>query len=239
MKIPSRITAFIIIFFSAHFLYADFGNAELDNAPIMRRELGLYTMGEYNRTLNHIISLGFSVAFSYNGHLFLSGGLAIGKSDFADEISSFGTLKFATSGRRNFYAGLSHFYFTMPMYGMQSHSLFPFFSYDGRRSGFTAGINIRNSIFLNETSIQEMIMTFRVYYHFINNENFLFGIMLTNFSDFHAGNFGSMWFALNGEYRINKSWLLYSELRFLQSGVDSLSASIYGIVFSGGLRYSW
>jgi len=234
MKVPLKKMAYIIFFFSLPFL-----NAQEFNTAEIQRELGFFTIAEYNRAFMGTMGIGFSGAISFNNRVFINGGMALSKSEFADEIYTFGTLKFSTSNRRNFYAGLSHFYFSMPMYHMQSHSLFPFFSYDGRRSGFTAGINIRSSIFFYEAPIQEMIMTFRVYYHFINNGKFLFGIQLANFSDFHAGNFGSMWFALNGEYRINSSWLFYSELRFLQSGVDSLSATIYGIVFSGGLKYSW
>ena len=228
------------IFFSMALFFSLWRPCAAD-AEITAKELECSAGLEYNRSLSwsgNIYTLG---TIGLNNRYACKGGLGIGGIDKSFELKVFGSGKAALLPKFPLFFNLAYLYHGLPgqAFDVHIHSVLPFISLDGQRAGIAVGNNFRFTRFLGEITIFEPILSFLGYVNFINREKIRIGLGCGNFGDFHTRNLGSLSLKADSVVRLEKHWFLTGEIELLQSGLNGLTTTFYGIVFRGGVRYAW
>ena len=231
MKIKC-IYAFFLFFICLH-------NSNAQGISITGKSIDAYLNGEYNRT------------FSYNSNLMIAGEIEINSLFALRSGFSFGSLAdnidlkaFARAGAMPFSQiplefSLLYIYNGILEYDTHSHTILPAISYNADIAGISIGCNFRFTSFFEESAIFETILSLSAYFNFIKNETLLIGVVISNFNDFQALNLGAHSIKMVSEVYASKNWTILSELEYMQSGSDGLTATFYGFAWKGGARYSW
>jgi len=134
---------------------------------------------------------------------------------------------------------LMYNYYGLPGYECHLNSILPLVSLDYPRGGVALGHTFRFTRFFGDVLVFEPVFSWSAYVNFINNERLLLGLKAANFSDFLYGNFGSYYLNLYSATRLNEKLTLINEIELHQGGSVALSANFYGIVYRGGVMFSW
>ncbi|MDR2553595.1 MAG: hypothetical protein LBD31_10600 [Treponema sp.] len=137
------------------------------------------------------------------------------------------------------YAGLAYIYNGLPGYEIYSHTLLPLMSLKGRWAGIALGPGFRFTEFFGEPPVFESMISFSAYVNFLDREKLRLGLRCANFNNFNAGNMGAYFINLNSTVYLTKQCALINEFEILQSGSVALSANFYGIVYRGGVVFTW
>ena len=196
---------------------------------------------EYNRSFSWGGNFFTSGAAGINNRYAFKGGLGLGGIGKSFEIKVFSSGKAALLPEFPLFFCLNYLYHGLPgqAFDVHTHSVLPYISLEGRWAGFAAGNNFRFTRFLGETTVFEPVLSFWGYVNFINKEKIRIGLGFGNFGDFYTGNLGSLYLKAGGIARVDNKWSVTGEVELLQSGIDGLTASFYGIAFRGGVKYAW
>ena len=235
MNVKTGIISIFLIILSFYCLFADStvninGNAEA------------YIKGEFNRGNHNYGEVSLISSIELNSQFNFRFGAAYGRSSHNSDINAFlkaGYNPFLSKYLWPLGFSVSYIYNGLVDYEVHTHSLLPVISYDNGRYGISLGMNFRFSSFFEESAQFESILSFYVYYNFINNEYFSLRAGAGNFKDFHARNMGAIWLDINAVIRFSDNLSIISEIELMQSGIDGLSSNFYGMSLKAGVRFSW
>ena len=214
-------------------------NLQALDIQITGKEAGFDFRGEYNRALLFLMDFSAFGVMELNDRYTVKGGLSLGNMEDGVDIKTFtkggiGPL-FGTPLRFD----LAYIYNGLPAYETHTHTLLPVASFNGRWAGIAIGTGLRFTRFFGEPSFFESMLSFSVYVNFIDKEKLRIGMSWANFNDFFAGTMGSYSLGLNSAVTLNEQWSLANDIELLQSGGGTLAANFYGIVYRGGVRFTW
>jgi len=227
-----RIILLLVIVLVVHNLYG------LDFQPT-GEELGFYFTPEYQRALNFCWDISTVASITFNEKYTAMGGLALGGSGKVFDMKLYTGLEAAMPVDIPLYVSLNYNYYGMPEYEYHVYSLLPLVSFKWQVAGFSIGPNFRFGHFFGEQAVFEPIILFSGYFHFIDNDVFRLGIKAANFNDFVYGNFGSYYFTFCSLIRLNRNMSLINDVEFHQAGSVGLTSNFYGVVYRGGVLFSW
>jgi hypothetical protein len=124
---------------------------------------------------------------------------------------------------------------TYPDYKTTLHSIIPHITTDLWRFELTMGYYFRFLQF-DQSSILEQGLSYRVRFNAIDTSQVNLSIYAGNFSDFMAGNTLSINFGLTGSIAASPRIVLIGGIECMQTGIDGLTASFYGVTINGGMR---
>lgn len=209
------------------------------DVEITGKEVEARLGGEYSRSYDFYGDISAIGAIELNNRLAIRTGFSIGWAQDITDIRFFSGARFGLLKKWPLGLGLSWIYNGLPEYKAHSHTLLPCLSWNGKYLGAAIGPSLRVSSFFNEPAIFESMLSAGVYANFINDEKMRIGLILANFSDFQANNFGHYLLCLNTRVRINGNWSVLGELEAKQSGGDGFTADFYAIALRGGARFTW
>jgi len=226
-------SVFLFLFFiAAHF---SFGM----DIKITSKEMGVFFAPEYNRTFNFCWDLSTAGVVKLNDSYAIKAGLALGSVGTAFEIKGFAGGEIALPVSTPLYIGFFYNYNGLPEYEYHTHSLPLLFSYKGERFGAALGFNPRFSSFLGELPVFELIPFVSLYVFIYKSDTLQFKIEVSNFNDFTYGNFNAYFLKFNNVINLSKGLSLINEIELHQSGGLSLATNFYGILYHGGVIFSW
>jgi len=203
------------------------------------KEIEACITGEYNRSINYIVSMSAVGGIEFNNMFKFRSGVSVGKSEDGADINAFLSGRYYPFSKIPFSFSLAYIYNGLPEYESHTHSIFPFISYNTRRAGVSIGPNFRFSSFFGETAQFESIISSCVYFNFINNDVLRIGVSVANFNEFYAKNMGAYSLSINTVIRLDYNWFLINEFELMQSGGDGFTTNFYGFCWRGGARFAW
>jgi len=221
------------------FLLISLQNLYSLDIQITDKDLGFYFTPEYNRVFNFCWDISAIGSVELNKLFTINSGLALGTT------GRFFDLDFFAGGETFFdvgipiYVSLAYMYNGIPEYENHSHSIPLLFSIKGQRAGISIGPTFRFTSFFGETGIFEPILSISIYLIIIDNDFLRLGLRSANFDVFTFGNFGAYYLNLNSVMRLDKKLSIINEIEIRQSGSAALSSNFYGLVYRGGVKFSW
>ena len=215
------------------------------DTEITGKEAEAHLKGEFNRGGYFYGEISAIGALELNNQLKFKTGVSLGWAEDITDIRVFTNaryglpIKWPQEPLGSLGLGLSWIYNGLPEYKAHSHTLLPVVSWNAKYGGITIGPGFRFTSFFKEAAIFEPSLSFSVYANFINNEKLRIGVIIANFNDFQAHNFGFYSLCFNSAVRINRFWSILNELELKQSGGDGLTTTFYGIALRGGARFTW
>jgi len=238
-KISTKICALVFFALMHGSLYALDIISAID---ITEKEVEAYIRQEYNRSFNCIGDLSVIGGLKLREPIYLRGGFSYGRLGETADIKAFtgaGISPFSWVYIKPMQFSLSYIYNGLPDYEAHAHTILPVISYGVDLAGISYGTGFRFTSFYGEDAQFELINSFSAYLNFINNRMMRMGVIVGNFSDFYAKNFGAYSLKSNAAVNISDNWAVINEIEFLQIGSDCLSADFYGLAWRGGAKYSW
>ena len=227
----------LMVFLCVHSIHA------LD-LKLTRKEAGIDVRGEYNRSFWSwdISAIGeMELQKRYN----FKSGIALGMLDRGADIKAFVSsgidiLPNLTEEKGlAFYGNIAYLYHGMPEYYTHAHSVLPYLSLQGKWAGIALGSTFRFTRFSGGPAVFEPVLSFLGSVYVFQNDKLRLGLSCGNFSDFYSENLGALSLRINSDMRLNERWSLAFEIALLQSGIDSLATTFYGIAGKGGIRFVW
>lgn len=209
------------------------------NSQSSNKELSLCFTSEYNRALNYCWDISAVSTFIFKERYILNSGVAMGTTGNTFDIKCFIYGEAALFANIPVNLSLAYKYNGLPEYDNHSHSIHFTVSFKRQLWGISLGHNFRFTSFFGEPHVFEPILSFLVYVLFINNDNFQLGLTAANYDDFTSGNLSAYFLNLNSVIRLNKKLALINEIVLRQSGSIALTSNFYGIVYRGGVVFSW
>ncbi|MCL2244724.1 MAG: hypothetical protein FWC03_09710 [Treponema sp.] len=206
---------------------------------ITGKEIEVYYKNEYNRSFSYYGELSAAGCLELNNSFTVKSGFSAGFAQGITDIKIFTNTGIEPFEIIPLKFSLAWNYNGLPEYEAHTHTIQPVISYNTDRAGIAAGVSLRFSSFYGESALFESILSFSVYYNFINNESLRIGISCANFNDFSAGNMGSYSLAVNSEVNINSNWSIINDIELMQSGSVGLSSNFYGIAWRTGAKLTW
>ena len=234
MFLPKKLFLLIPLFY--FFVIYNLGALDF---RVTDKELGFDLRGEYNRGLLYSVDASLLGAAEINGMYSISGGLSFGAAGGSFDIKSFLRADLSPFKPSFLSAGFAWIYNGLPGFETHTHTLLPHFSLNTKWAGIIIGYGIRYNEFFGELSLVETFLSFSIYANIVKNEKLHLQIVWANFDDFYAWNFGAYSLGVKGNITFNENWTMVNELTVLQSGSVALSSNFYGIVYRGGVRFSW
>jgi hypothetical protein len=219
------------------FLFYCLQNIHANEIP--DKAIEAYLRAEYNRGFNYYGDISLIGAFELKNMYAFRAGISYGSIDNNTDIKTFTCARVSPFSNTPFEFSIFWIYNGLPEYEIHTHTIMPVFSYNGNRAGISAGYNFRFTSFFGEQAILESVISYSVYFNFINNETLRLGIGGGNFSDFSAKNIGAYSIKLYSAIQIDKNFMIINDIELMQSGGDGLSATFYGFAWRGGVKYSW
>lgn len=206
---------------------------------ITGKEAEGFLRGEYNRAFSQYGEISAIGAIELNDIYKVRGGLLFGITALDTDINTFINVGCSPFVKIPLIFSLSYIYNGLPKYDAHTHSIFPIVSYNAKRAGVSLGPNFRFSSFSGEPAIFEALLSFYVYFNFINNDTLNIGASWGNFNDFHARNIGAYSLNFYATALLSANWSIISEIELKQSGGDGLTTAFYGISCRAGVKYTW
>ncbi|MCL2759502.1 MAG: hypothetical protein FWD22_04760 [Treponema sp.] len=227
-----------ILFLFPLFLLLAWGTAF--SLEITEKELEAFLRGEYNRSSTYCGDMSAAGGIELNNQYKIKSGVSVGKSAGLVDINAFTGAKYTPlSNVPHLAVSLAYIYNGLPVYETHTHSILPVISYNAERAGISIGPNFRFVSFFGEKPIFETILSFDIYFNFVNDETLAIGLSVGNFSEFYPKNMGAYSLSLNAIIRLDSNWSLINQLELMQSGGDGFSTTFYGFGWRGGAKYSW
>jgi hypothetical protein len=227
------------------FLLLGLQNANSLEAEITNKYVEACLKNEYSRGFNYYGELSSAAGLELNSRYSFSGGISFGIAHDFTSLNTFAGAEFSPFALSRLQAvkplnfSLAYIYNGLPGYDVHTHSIQPVVSYKTRQAGASIGPCFRFTSLLGGSVLYEAIFSFSIYFNFINNENLLIGISVSNFDNFNARNTAAYSLNLNSAVRLNDRLMLINKLEFMQSGADGLTANFYGIAWRGGVKFTW
>ena len=206
---------------------------------ITGKGLGFFATPEYNRAFYFCWDISTVGALEFNNRYTIKSGLALGAAGINFDIKGF------VGGEATPFAtipvgfGLDYKYYGLPEYEYHDHSIVLLAFVKTRRAGFSLGHNFRFNSFFGEPPIFEPVWLCSVYVLLVSNERLHLQLKGANFNDFISGNMTGYFLSLNSVISLNKKISLVNEIEVHQSGSINLASNLYGIVYRGGVVFSW
>ena len=198
-----------------------------------------YFRGEHTRASHYSSEISAIGAVELNEKYTLRCGISIGRTLVDTSLDISLNANYSPFLNLPLCFSAIYFYNTFLEYHIHTHSIFPFISYNTDRAGISAGINFRFSRFFGEKAQFESIFTLLCYFTFINNDMLTLRAGFGNFNEFNGKNFGAFSYYLNAQIRLSDNLRLINQIELMQSGIDGLSATFFGMAFRLGVRYIW
>jgi len=225
----------LLLLFFIIFLF----NQNLNSLEITQIKAEGYFRGEHNRSAHFLSEVSAIGAVELENKYTFSGGLSIGITLIDTGINAFTKINYSPFLNLPLSFSVSYIYNGLLEYQTHTHSVFPLISYNADRAGISIGTNFRFSRFFGEKPQFESVFSFYGYFNFIKNDVLTLGIGLGNFNDFFAKNLGALSYYLNAEIQLNDNWQIINQIELMQSGMDGLSATFFGMAFRIGVKYTW
>jgi hypothetical protein len=206
---------------------------------ITGKNLEVYVTPELNRAFYFCWDISTIGSVNLNNRYTVRTGLAMGTVGNAFELKMFVGGEAAPFTRIPLSFSLAYKYNGIPEYEYHNHSLPLLAALKWKWAGFSLGYNFRFSSFFGEPPIFEPVPTASVYAYFINNESLRIGVISANYNDFTSGNLGSYFLNLNSLIRLNGRIYVINEIEIHQSGSITLASNFYGLVYRGGVTFTW
>ncbi|MCL2411566.1 MAG: hypothetical protein FWC97_07990 [Treponema sp.] len=224
------------LFFAFLFL---FSSISLFSLEITGKEIQVFFKGEHTRSTHFLSSVSAIGAIELENRYGFRSGVEIERSIIDTNINYFINAAYSPFLHLPLSFSASYLYNGLLEYHVHAHSILPFVSWNNPRIGLSLGVNFRFTRFFGESAVYESILSFFGYWNFIYNEILVLGIACGNFSDFHGKNMGAFSYQLNARLKLNNNWQVINHIELMQSGVDGLSATFFGMLFRLGVQYTW
>jgi hypothetical protein len=215
------------------------GEIEAPAVEITDGNIEAYLRGEYNRAFNYYGDISAIGSIELNNMFTFRLGFSLGKAADNTTINTHASAGIAPFSRIPLYFHLIYIYNGIPDYSNHAHAILPLVSYNTARAGISIGPSLRLTSFFDESAVFEPILSFSMYFNFINNDRLCIGINFANFNDFQTKNFGAYSLKLNVLITLDEKWQIINELELSQSGGDGFSTIFYGFGWRGGVKYTW
>ena len=202
-------------------------------------ELGVFFTPEYNRALNFCWALATTGSVTFAEMYTVRGGLSLGGTGKAFDMKVFAGGSVAFPIPVPLSVRLAYNYNGMPKYEAHTHSLLPLVSLCFPRLGIELGPNLRFTRFFGEQPVFESMFSARFYINFFYRDALKIGMEFTNFDDFTYGNFGSYYLKFYSVIPLRERLSLINDIEVHQGGSVALTSNFYGIVYRGGVVFSW
>jgi hypothetical protein len=206
---------------------------------ITGKEACFYVTPEFNRAFLFCWDIAAVGNVTLNERYTIKSGFALGTVGINFDIKGFAGGEAAPFAAVPVSFGLDYQYNGVPEFENHIHSLKLLVSYKRKWAGVSVGHNFRFTSFFGETAVFEPNYACSVYVFFINNELFRLGLKAANFDEFTVGNIGAYFLNLNSMVRLNEKTSIINEIETRQSGSVALASNFYGIVYRGGVLFSW
>ncbi|MCL2805103.1 MAG: hypothetical protein FWD26_04110 [Treponema sp.] len=206
---------------------------------ITLKQIEGYFRGEHTRGNDFLYELSAIGAIELESKYLFRGGLSFGWTLSDLEVNTFIGTAYSPFAKIPLSFSVSYIYNGLPVYENHTHSILPFISYHAKRAGISLGANFRFTRFFGEKAQFETVLSFYTYLNFVNNETLRIGIGCGNFNDFYAKNLGALFLNVYASIRLNEKWQIANEIDFMQSGLDGLTTTTYGISIRTGVKYTW
>jgi len=220
------------------FLFLLFSVQGLFSLETTKVEAEGYLRSEYTRSNDFLCEVSAIGTIELDNMYVLKSGLGVGRTLIDTNLNFF-----LNAGVSPFTLPLSfsasYYYNGLPEYETHTHSFLPLISYHGDRAGISLGCNFRFTYFFGEEAQYESVLSFNVFYNFINNDTLLLGINIGNFDDFYAKNMGAYSLNILGVIKLNDNWGIINNIEYQQSGGDGLTTTLYGVAWKTGVKYTW
>jgi len=202
-------------------------------------EIEAYLRGEYNRVFNYYGDISAIGLIELNNMYTFRLGFSLGKAAGSTNIKTHTSAAIAPFSRIPLAFHIIYLYNGIPDYDNHTHTILPLVSFNTPRAGISIGPSLRFTSFFNEGAQFESILSFSMYFNFINNEKLCLGLSFVNINDFQAKNFGAYSLMFNTVIRLDDKWQIINDLEFTQSGGDGFSTVFFGFGWRGGVKYKW
>jgi len=211
----------------------------IHSVEITGADIEAFLRGEYNRVFNYYGDISAIGSVKLNNMLVFRLGFSLGNAAGSTVIKTHTSAAITPFPRIPLGFHVIYVYNGIPDYENHAHTILPLVSFNAARAGISIGPSLRFTSFFDEIAIFEPILSFSVYFNFINDDKLCIGISVANFNDFQAKNFGAYSLRFNTAIRLDSSWQIINELELSQSGGDGFSTVFYGFGWKGGVRYTW
>ena len=198
-----------------------------------------YLRGEYNRAFNYYGDISAIGSIELNNMYIFKFGFSLGKAAVSTNINTHTSASISPFSRIPLDFHIIYIYNGIPDYDNHTHTILPLVSFNAARAGISIGPSLRFVSFFNEGAQFESILSFSIYFNFINNDKLCIGLGFVNFNDFQAKNFGAYSLKLNTIIRLDDKWQIVNDLELSQSGGDGFSTVFFGFGWRGGVKYKW
>jgi len=195
---------------------------------------GNYTRGSH--FLGEIAGIG---TVEFDNLLGFTAGFSIGRTLVDTDINAFAGVRYTPFKTLPISFSLKYIYNGFPEYEAHTSSIIPYVSYDARIAGVSLGMNFRFSSHFFEEAQFETVLSFYGYFNFINNDRILIGIGAGNLKEFHANNMGGISLNVYAQIPVADNLSIVSDIEYMQSGMDGLTATLYKMAFKTGVKISW
>ncbi|MDR1788024.1 MAG: hypothetical protein LBR16_06205 [Treponema sp.] len=101
------------------------------------------------------------------------------------------------------------------------------------------GLTNRWTFYGQGAPLRELVPSYLLSVRLFQNDRFRAGLAVANFDAFNAQNFGSYFYTLSCVWRFAGNFSLLNELSLHQAGSINMTANFYGIVYKGGLVWTY
>jgi len=198
-----------------------------------------YFKNEFNRSYYYYGELSSVGGLELDSRYTLRGGISLGLAKDITDIRCFTNAAFSPPFLKQLNFSLGFIYNGLPEYDAHSYTILPLVSFNAKWAGISLGTALRFTSFFGEPAVFESILSISAYVNFINNKTLVLGISCANFNEFKAENMTDYSLCVNCAVRLSERWSITNVLELMQSGIDGLTSSFYGIAWKGGVKYTW
>jgi hypothetical protein len=202
-------------------------------------EIEAFLRGEYNRVFNYYGDISAIGSIELNNLFLFRLGFSLGKAADSTNINTHTSAAVAPFPRIPLAFHILYIYNGIPDFENHTHTLLPLISFNAAIAGISLGPSLRFTSFFGESAVFESVISFSIYFNFINNDKLRIGLSFVNFNDFQAKNFGAYSLMLNTVIRMDEKWQIINDLEISQSGGDGFSTVFFGFGWRGGIKYKW
>jgi len=232
MKTSIRVLLLPLFFICLHGVNAL--EIEISQANVETYLGGNFTRG--SQFMGEIAGIG---VIEFNDTLGFRGGLSVGRTLIDTDINTFAAVKYSPFENLPLSFSVKYLYNGFPEYEAHTSSIIPFISFNARIAGISLGFNFRFSSHFGESAQFESVVSVYGYFNFINNDRILVGAGVGNLKDFYANNMGALSLNLFSQIPIADNLDIITDMEYMQSGMDGLTATLYKMAFHTGVKISW
>jgi len=205
-------------------------------------ELEAFLGAEYNRGNLNTGRISLTAGIEFIDTIHIRTGLQYGQSIMGADLNFFFNAKISPFKPKYLSPlgfSFSYIYNGIMEIDVNTHTILPMVFYTTDIAGVSAGCSFRFTSFFGEEPQFESVLTFYGYFNFLRKKTFVMGVGAGTYNDFGARNMAAIWLNLNADIRVSKILSVYNEIEWMQSGMDGLTATYFGIAWRGGVKFKW